>query len=85
MTLQGAIDAPRMSITSTGSTISMEPGFPQATVDSLRTLGYTVSITRPGTRSAPSRQCSWMRDGQAIRRSGSRREGTVIGLPRPRN
>ena len=48
MTLQDAINAPRLSITSTASTISMEPGFPQSTIDGLRTLGYTVGITTPG-------------------------------------
>src|SRR5262249_3676178 len=48
MTLQDAIDAPRMSITSATSAITMEPGFPQSTIDGLRTLGYTVGITTPG-------------------------------------
>ena len=86
MTLQDAIDAPRMSITSTGSTISMEPGFPQATVDSLRTLGYTVSITTPGNEIGSVQAVLVdLRTGKQYGAADLRREGTVIGLPRPRN
>jgi gamma-glutamyltranspeptidase/glutathione hydrolase len=86
MTLQDAIDAPRLSVTSTASTISMEPGFPQATVDSLRTLGYTVNITVPGGEIGSVQGV--LVDLHTAKQYGAadwRREGTVIGLPRPRN
>jgi gamma-glutamyltranspeptidase/glutathione hydrolase len=79
MSLQQAIDAPRVSVTSTGSTISAEPGIPQATVDALRALGYTVSASEIGSVQAV------IIDGQTGKQYGgadSRREGTVIGLPR---
>lgn len=84
MTLQEAIDAPRMSITSTASTISMEPGFPQSTVDGLRALGYTVGITTPGGEIG-SVQAVLVDPltGKQYGGADSRREGTVIGLPRP--
>ena len=84
MTLQDAINAPRMSITSTASTITMEPGFPQATIDSLRTLGYTVNLTTPGGEIG-SVQAVLVdpHTGKQYGAADSRREGTVIGLPRP--
>ena len=84
MALQDAIDAPRMSITSTGSTISMEPGFPQSTVDGLRALGYTVGITAPGGEIGSVQAV--IVDPLTGKQYGgvdSRREGTLIGLPRP--
>jgi gamma-glutamyltranspeptidase/glutathione hydrolase len=79
MTLQDAIDAPRMSITGTGSGITMEPGFPQATIDGLAALGYTVSLAEIGSVQAV------LVDPKNDRQYGAadaRREGTVIGLPR---
>jgi gamma-glutamyltranspeptidase/glutathione hydrolase len=85
MTLQDAIDAPRMSITSAASTISMEPGFPQSTVDGLRALGYTVGITGAGGEIGSVQAV--LVDPQTGKQYGaadSRREGTVIGLPRPK-
>ena len=84
MALQDAIDAPRMSTTSTGSTISMEPGFPQSTVDGLRALGYTVGITAPGGEIGSVQAV--IVDPLTGKQYGgvdSRREGTLIGLPRP--
>ena len=71
MTLQDAINAPRVSITSTGSGISRDNGIapaaiPQATVDGLTALGYTVGApadigsvqavlidSRPASNTAP--------------------------------
>jgi gamma-glutamyltranspeptidase/glutathione hydrolase len=82
MTLQEAIDAPRMSITSTGSTIAMEPGFPQSTIDGLRMLGYTVSSSEIGSVQAVMAD---PHTGKQYGAADSRREGTVIGLPRPRS
>jgi gamma-glutamyltranspeptidase/glutathione hydrolase len=83
MSLQEAIDAPRVSVTSTGSTVSMEPGFPAATVTGLGALGYSVGITTPGNEIGSVQAV--IVDKQTGKQYGgadSRREGTVIGLPR---
>jgi gamma-glutamyltranspeptidase/glutathione hydrolase len=81
MTLQEAIDAPRMSITSTGSTITMEPGFPQSTVNGLGMLGYTVGQGEIGSVQAVMID---PHTGKQYGAADARREGTVIGLPRPK-
>ncbi len=79
MTLQQAIDAPRVSITSATSSMSAEAGLPQATIDGLRALGYTVNLTEIGSVQAVlvDRQT-----GKQYGAADARREGTVIGLPR---
>jgi gamma-glutamyltranspeptidase / glutathione hydrolase len=86
MTLQDAINAPRVSITSTASTISRDngiapaTGISQATVDGLTALGYTVGVAADiGSVQAV------LVDPRTRRQYGAadaRREGTVIGLPR---
>jgi gamma-glutamyltranspeptidase/glutathione hydrolase len=79
MTLQEAIDAPRISVTAAGSTIAIESGFPDATLDGLRSLGYSLSSSEIGSVQAV------LVDPQTGKQYGaadSRREGTVIGLPR---
>jgi gamma-glutamyltranspeptidase/glutathione hydrolase len=83
MSLQEAINAPRLSVTNTGSAISMEPGFPAATVTGLGALGYTVGITTPGAEIG-SVQAVMVdtHTGKQYGAADSRREGTVIGLPR---
>ena len=63
MSVQEAIDAPRVSVTATNSSVSVEPGCPAETISGLTGLGYSVSTTEIG--------------------ADKRREGTVIGLPRP--
>ena len=64
----------------------MEPGFPQATVDSLRTLGYTVNITTPGGEIGSVQAVLVdLHTGKQYGAADSRREGTVIGLPRPKS
>ncbi len=86
MTLQDAINAPRVSITSAGTTISRDNGIPpatgiaQATVDGLTALGYTVS---PAV-DIGSVQAVLVdpRTGRQYGAADARREGTVIGLPR---
>ena len=82
MSLQDAIDAPRASVTSAGSAISLEPGFSQATRDGLLKLGYTL----PATADIGSVQAVIvdMQTGKQYGGADARREGTVIGLPRPR-
>lgn len=92
MTLQDAIDAPRLSRTATADSgaVSVDSGAPDGrfsgfdpgVLDALRALGHTVSegsgigsvqgvYVEPGT-------------GKQYGAADSRREGTVIGLPRPR-
>jgi gamma-glutamyltranspeptidase/glutathione hydrolase len=60
--------------------VSLEPGFPQATVDGLVSLGYSVGTSEIGSVQAivVDRQT-----GKQYGGADSRREGTVIGLPRP--
>ncbi|NML16642.1 gamma-glutamyltransferase [Azohydromonas caseinilytica] len=79
MGLQQAIDAPRLSVTSAGSTVSLEAGMPQATVDALKGLGYTVGVTEIGSVQAVGVD---PRTGRYYGGADNRREGTVITLPR---
>jgi gamma-glutamyltranspeptidase/glutathione hydrolase len=79
MSLQQAIDAPRLSVTSANPTISVEAGFPAATVDALRALGYTVSTAEIGSVQAVIVD---QQTGKQYGGADRRREGTVIGLPR---
>ncbi|MEU2615194.1 gamma-glutamyltransferase [Micromonospora sp. NPDC007271] len=83
MTIQDAIDAPRVSVTSAASSVSLENGFPQGTVDGLRGLGYTVS-TGADIGSVQAVVVD-PKTGKQYGGADSRREGTVIGLPRPRS
>ncbi|HEY6135751.1 MAG TPA: gamma-glutamyltransferase [Rubrivivax sp.] len=82
MTLQQAIDAPRVSVTGTGVGISLEPGFPDATRTGLLGLGYTL----PPTADIGSVQAVIVdqQTGKQYGAADARREGTVIGLPRPK-
>ena len=83
MSLQDAINAPRLSVTNTGSAISMEPGFPEATVIGLAALGYTVGTTTPGGEIGSVQAVIVdQHTGKQYGAADSRREGTVIGLPR---
>ena len=69
-------------MTSTGSSVSLEPRFPQPTIDGLRSLGYTVGTSEIGSVQAVVVE---PKTGKQYGAADSRREGTVIGLPRPRN
>ena len=86
MTLQEAIDAPRVSITSTGSTISRDngiapaTGLAPATVTGLAALGYTVAA--PVDIGSVQAVLIDPRTGRQYGAADARREGTVIGLPR---
>src|SRR5262249_3121480 len=79
MSLQEAIDAPRLSVTGTTPSISLEAAFPQSTVDALRALGYTVGVADIGSVQAVILD---QQTGKQYGGADSRREGTVIGLPR---
>ncbi|MEQ1807196.1 MAG: gamma-glutamyltransferase, partial [Burkholderiaceae bacterium] len=86
MNLQDAINAPRVSITSATSAISRDAGIPpaagipQATVDGLVALGYTVGA--PADIGSVQAVLIDPRSGRQYGAADARREGTVIGLPR---
>lgn len=82
MTLQQAIDAPRLSVTgvgNSGNVISIEATMPQATRDALAALGYTVTVAEIGSVQAVVVD---QHTGKQYGAADARREGTVIGLPR---
>jgi gamma-glutamyltranspeptidase/glutathione hydrolase len=89
MSLQDAIDAPRMSVTSTASTIAIDngapgskfTGFPSTSLDGLRALGYTVG--QPADIGSVQAVLIDKQTGKQYGGADARREGTVIGLPRP--
>ncbi len=77
--------APRISVTSAASSVSIEPAVGQAAIDGLRALGYAVGVTVPGGEIG-SVQAVLVdpKTGKQYGGADARREGTVIGLPRPR-
>jgi gamma-glutamyltranspeptidase/glutathione hydrolase len=89
MTLQDAIDAPRMSVTSAASTIAIDNGAPGSrfsgfsadALAGLRALGYTVGA--PADIGSVQAVIIDKQTGKQYGGADARREGTVIGLPRP--
>jgi gamma-glutamyltranspeptidase/glutathione hydrolase len=89
MTIQQAIDSPRLSVTAAGGSISIDTGnplaptpFPPASLDALRLLGHTVNA--PSDIGSVQIVVIDPRTGKQYGGADARREGTVIGLPRPR-
>jgi gamma-glutamyltranspeptidase/glutathione hydrolase len=95
MTVQQAIDAPRLSVTSATGSVSceggqpfMQPAFSIAVQDQLRALGH-LGLGPAGsdacTQSIGSVQAVIidLQTGKQYGGADQRREGTVIGLPRP--
>lgn len=80
MGLQEAIDAGRISVASAASNVTLENRFPAATATALRALGYTVGTGDVGSVQAVLID---VQTGKQYGGADSRREGTVIGLPRP--
>jgi gamma-glutamyltranspeptidase / glutathione hydrolase len=87
MTIQQAIDAPRLSVTAAGGSVSIDNGnplaptpFPPASLDALRTLGHTVNA--PADIGSVQIVVIDPRTGKQYGGADARREGTVIGLPR---
>jgi len=80
MTIQDAINAPRLSVTGTAPTVSVDPGFPASTLDVLRSLGYTVPP--PADIGSVQAVVIEPKTGKQYGGADPRREGTVIGLPR---
>lgn len=94
MSIQQAIDAPRLSVTSAGGTIScegvepfMQPKFSVATQDALRALGH-LGLGAGGTNGCAATIGSVqgvvidLRTGRQYGGADLRREGTVLGLKR---
>lgn len=79
MTLQEAINAPRVSTASPSGTVTLESGFPQSLVTGMSGLGYTVNRVDVGSVQAVLVD---MKTGKQYGAADARREGTVIGLPR---
>ncbi|HEY0855566.1 MAG TPA: gamma-glutamyltransferase [Albitalea sp.] len=79
MTLQQAIDAPRVSTASPTGTVTLESGFPQSLVDAMIGLGYAVNRVDVGSVQAVLVDA---KTGKQYGAADARREGTVIGLPR---
>lgn len=80
MTLQEAIDAPRVSATSAAGTVTLESGFSPAVVDGMSQLGYATNSGDVGSVQAVLVDS---KTGKQYGAADARREGTVIGLPRP--
>lgn len=62
-------------------TIAVESTLPQATADALRALGYTVPA--PADIGSVHAVLVNPKTGKQYGGTDARREGTVIGLPRP--
>jgi gamma-glutamyltranspeptidase/glutathione hydrolase len=90
MTLQDAIDAPRLSVTAAGGAVNIDngapgsgfTGFPPASLQGLRDLGHVVNP--PADIGSVQAVAVEPRTGKQYGAADARREGTVIGLPRPR-
>jgi gamma-glutamyltranspeptidase/glutathione hydrolase len=90
MSIQEAINAPRLSVTSAGGAISCEPDFsppfPAASLQGLKDLGHLVP-TVGGVPACNARIGSVqavvidLKTGRQFGGADPRREGTVIGLP----
>ncbi len=96
MTIQQAIDAPRLSVTSAPGTVScegtadfMQPRFSIAAQDHLRALGH-LGLGAAGTNGCAATIGSGqgvfvdLQTGKQYGGADQRRKGTVIRLPRPR-
>ena len=79
MGVQEAIDAGRISVTATGSNVSIESRIPAAARDGMTALGYTVGGGDIGSVQAVVID---QKTGKLYGGADDRREGTVIGLPR---
>jgi len=84
MSIQEAIDAPRISSTTinpAGATVSREAGFSDAAIQGLRDLGHTISNSTSTIGSVQAIVID-LQTEKLYGGADSRREGTVIGLPR---
>ena len=86
MTIQEAIDAPRISSTTsnpTGASIRLEDGFSVDVIQELEDLEHV--FRDPSSIGSVQGIVIDLQTGKQYGGADQRREGTVIGLPRPRN
>ncbi|WP_437962507.1 gamma-glutamyltransferase (plasmid) [Sorangium sp. So ce119] len=81
MTLQEAVDAPRISITSPAGEVTVEPGFPQTSLDGLAALGHPLTEGEIGAVNAVLID---LRSGKRYGAADGRRGGAVGEACRPR-
>ena len=84
MSVQDAIDAPRLSQTSSGGSASHEEGFDEDVLQELRDLGHSVP-ERTSVIGSVQAVVVDLKNGQQFGGADSRRAGTVIGLPYKKN
>ncbi len=90
MTIQEAVDAPRLSVTATSGAVTREPGFPDSAVeDALRSLGHTSWSNAGSVGGIPgigavNAVVIDLHTGKQYGGTDYRRGGAIVGLPRPR-
>ena len=80
MTIQQAVDAPRISVTTAGNSIAREAGFDEAEIAKLRALGHNVGS--PGSIGNVNAIFIDLATGHQYGAVDSTREGGLIGLPK---
>jgi gamma-glutamyltranspeptidase / glutathione hydrolase len=80
MTIQQAVDAPRISVTTTRNLIARETGFDETEIAKLRALGHTVG--NPANIGNVNAIFIDLETGRQYGAVDSTREGGLIGLPR---
>jgi gamma-glutamyltranspeptidase/glutathione hydrolase len=80
MTLKQAIEAPRISVTTTGTSVAREAGFDEAEIAKLRALGHVVGS--PADIGNVNAIFIDLRTGRQYGAVDSTREGGLIGLPK---
>ena len=80
MTIQQAVDAPRISVTTAGNSIAREAGFDEAEIEKLRALGHVVG--NPGNIGNVNAIFIDPKTGRQYGAVDSTREGGLIGLPK---
>ena len=83
MTIQQAVDAPRISVTTTGNGIAREAGFDPAEIAKLQALGHTVQ--NPGNIGNVNAVFIDLASGRQFGAVDSTREGGLIGFASKRN
>jgi len=80
MTIQQAVEAPRISVTTTGNSIAREAGFDETEIAKLSALGHVVGT--PADIGNVNAVFIDLRTGRQYGAVDSTREGGLIGLPR---
>ena len=87
MTIKQAIEAPRISVTTAGNSITREPGFDEAEIDKLKALGHNVAkpfndAGNPISIGNVNAIFIDLATGHQYGAVDSTREGGLIGLPK---